>query len=75
MFSITKVFFGKELKKNLIKEISNSYLILYIEMKFQDFSSLIQFKLTHVRYLIYILIHYKLKESRLISNVIFYNEN
>ena len=44
------------------------YLIFYIELfsinslKSQDFSSPTQFMLTHTRYLMYILIHYKLKK-------------
>ena len=39
-------------------------------LKSQDFAFLTEFMFTHARYLIYILVHNKLKKSKLVSNVI-----
>ena len=63
--------------QHVLQIVANKfYLNFYIEMfprnllKFQDFSSSTLFMLTNTRYLIYVLIHYKLKKSKLISNLI-----
>ena len=58
-----------------------SFFSFYIEMisrnplKFQHFLFWTQFLLTNTRRLIYIFIHYKLKKSKLISNIDFDNRN
>ena len=55
------------------------HLICYIEMfrinplKSKELMTSNEFMLTHARYLIYILVHNKLKKSKLTSNIIFFN--